>query len=75
MLTRGLRKLSSVLVCGLLLFGSGSPAFARTRNSCREHLRHAENNLRAAVRKHGEHSRQAENRRREVEKVRAECHM
>ena len=75
MFSRWLQKLSSIFVCALLLVGSGSPAFARTRKSCREHLRHAENNLHAAVRKHGEHSRQAEDRRREVEKVRAECHM
>jgi hypothetical protein len=74
-MNRWLAKSASAVVCVLMVLGSGSPLFARTRTSCREHLRHAENNLRAAVRKHGEHSSQAEKRRREVEKVRAECRM
>ena len=75
MLTKWLARPATLVVCALLLIGSSSPAFARNRKSCREHLRHAESNLHAAVRKHGERSEQAQKKRQEVEKIRAECHM
>jgi hypothetical protein len=40
---------------------------------CEQRVRRAEENLRRAIARHGEHSRQAERRRRELEEVRARC--
>lgn len=55
---------------GLFLAGSALPA----RADCAKDIRKAEANLDKAVRKHGEHSPQAEQRRRELEDVRRRCH-
>ena len=41
---------------------------------CEQQIRKAEAKLHNAERKHGEHSRQAESRRRDLENVRARCH-
>ena len=40
---------------------------------CEHRIRKAEQNLDNAVRRHGEHSRQAEQKRRNLEQVRASC--
>ena len=57
-----------------LLAGVATPARAGDRDDkCRRDMRRAEENLERAVRKHGEHSRQAEQRRRQREEVRERC--
>lgn len=53
------------------LAGAAVPA----RADCRGDIRKAEANLDKAIRKHGEHSPQAEERRRQLEEVRRRCHM
>ena len=40
---------------------------------CEQRIRNAENKLHNAERKHGEHSRQAEQKRHELEEVREHC--
>ena len=59
-----------VVLGGLCLAGSALPA----RADCAKDIRKAEANLDKAIRKHGEHSPQAEQRRRELEEVRRRCH-
>ena len=62
----------------VLSFLSGAvPAKALDRDDdrkCEQQIRKAEAKLHNAERKHGEHSRQAESRRRDLENVRARCH-
>jgi hypothetical protein len=61
------------LLCAMLgtvLLAGAMPA----RADCRHDIQKAEQNLDKAVRKYGEHSRQAEQRRHELEAVRARCH-
>jgi hypothetical protein len=51
------------------------PAFAKVhRDKCEQKYRKAEANLQQAIRKHGERSRQAEQKREQLERVRATCH-
>lgn len=59
----------------LLLVGAGSAAWADSPKDCAKRVQHAEKNLRDAERKHGRHSRQAAQRRREVEQARMKCSM
>ena len=58
-----------------LLAGVATPARADRDDKCRNDIRKAEQNFEKAVRKHGEHSEQAEQRRRQLEEVRERCHM
>jgi hypothetical protein len=48
-------------------------AFDRDDHRCERRIHRAEENLDRAVRKHGEHSRQAEQRRHELEEAREHC--
>jgi hypothetical protein len=57
-----------------LLMASLAPVAAVAAPHCRQRIERAEDNLRRAIRKHGERSRQAEQRRRELENARARCH-
>lgn len=56
----------------LLLLGSLS---ATAQERCQHRIWKAERNLHNAVLRHGEHSRQAEKRRRELEHARASCRL
>jgi ABC-type nickel/cobalt efflux system permease component RcnA len=60
----------------LSFLGGVVPARAVDRDDrkCEEQIRKAEAKLHDAERKHGEHSRQAESKRRDLENVRARCH-
>ena len=63
----------------LSFLGGAVPARAMDRDHdndrrCEEQIRNAERKLHDAERKHGEHSRQAQSRRRDVENARARCH-
>lgn len=63
--------ITAVLLSAFLMLGGTVPVQART--NCQKRIEKAENNLRKAVAKHGEHSRQAENRRRQLEEAREKC--
>jgi len=57
-----------------LLVGGVTPILAGDRDSdCRERIHNAEANLKREIDRHGEHSRQAEKRRHELERVRESC--
>ena len=58
-----------------LLAGTALPAQAEQDERCRRDIQKAEQNLDKAIRKHGEHSRQAEDRRRQLDEARERCHM
>ncbi len=74
MLQHRVTKIGAAFLAVLLLMGSASPAFARARRkNCEEKIRRDEAHLREAVRKHGEHSRQAEKWRQQLERARANC--
>jgi hypothetical protein len=65
---------TAVLLTLFLLMGSLVPAQARDRDDkCEQRVRKAEVSLQKAERKHGANSRQAQNRRRELEEARERC--
>lgn len=66
--------LGAVLSASLLV-GTAIPANADQDDRCRRDVHKAEQNLEKAIQKHGEHSRQAEDRRHQLEEVRERCHM
>ncbi len=70
---RSLRILCIALLTMVGLVGSSLPARADDHR-CERDIHRAEENLRVAIEKHGEHSRQAEKRRHELEDVRHRCH-
>jgi hypothetical protein len=67
------RKTMISLVLSGCLLGGVVPLQADRRSDCAKRIRKAEQNLDKEVRKHGEHSRQAEKRRHELEKTRENC--
>ena len=69
-----LRKTTLIsLLLGGCLFGGAVPLRADHRSDCEKHIQKAEDNLYKEIRKHGEHSRQAANRRRDLEQARYGC--
>lgn len=62
----------------LVMFLAGTvPVRALVRDDdhkCEQRIHKAEEKLQNAIRKHGEHSRQAEQRRHELEEARERCH-
>ena len=59
---------------GLLMLGSPAPMRAGDRDDkCERRIHKAQENLRQAERRHGEHSRQAEQRRHQLEETREKC--
>jgi hypothetical protein len=70
---RWFRRIGQAALLGALLLGV-VPAQARDRDDkCAQRIRKAEAQLDNAVRRHGRNSRQAEKRRRELERVRDQC--
>jgi hypothetical protein len=71
--------ITKTMLCGMLgaslMAGLATPAHADRDDRCERKIRKAEQNLEKAERKHGEHSRQAEKRRHELEEQRERCHM
>ena len=61
------------LLLGSCFFGGVVSLQADHRSDCEKHIQKAEDNLHKEIRKHGEYSRQAENRRRELEQARYGC--
>jgi type II secretory pathway component PulJ len=70
--------LAAILLSASLLAGIYQPAHAQRpyqrHYRCEQRIRQAEANLQRAIQRHGEHSRQAEKRRRQLEKLRMRCH-
>jgi hypothetical protein len=62
------------VVCAFAVLLSMGSVTAFAKNNCEKRVRKAEMNLQQAVRRHGARSRQAENRRRQLEQARATCH-
>ena len=75
MLHKGKIVVSAVV---LVMFLAGTvPVRALVRDDdrkCEQRIHRAEDKLQNAMRKHGEHSRQAERRRHELEEARERCH-
>lgn len=68
------RGILAAVLAAFFLLGSGVPAQAMDRdNKCQRRIERAESNLHKAIRKHGERSRQAEQRRRELREARERC--
>ena len=53
-----------------LIAGAAIPAHADQDDWCRHDVHRAEQNLDKAIQRHGEHNRQAEQRRQQLEEVR-----
>lgn len=72
------KVIAKTMLCAMLgaslLAGLATPARADRDDKCRNDIHKAEENLEKAVRKHGEHSKQAEKRRRQLHEVRERCH-
>jgi hypothetical protein len=68
-------SLCGAMLSACLIAGTAIPAHADQDDKCRHDIHRAEQNLDKAVRQHGEHSRQAEERRHQLEEVRERCHM
>ena len=69
-----LRKTALILLLlGGCLFGGVVSLPADQRSDCDKRIRKAEDNLHKEIRKRGEHSRQAENRRRDLDQARDRC--
>ena len=67
------RRIGQAALVGAVLLGV-VPAQARDPDDrCAQRMRKAEAQLDNAVRKHGRHSRQAERRRQELNRVRDQC--
>ena len=71
MLNRWFRGVMVLGVAALLVMGNVS---ATAADRCQRGVRKAEMPLQQAVQRHGEHSRQAGKKRRNLEQVRATCH-
>jgi hypothetical protein len=64
----------AAVLAAFFLLGSGVPTQAMNRDDkCERRIHQAETNLQKAIRRHGEHSRQAQQRRRELEEARERC--
>jgi hypothetical protein len=67
------RKLLAIALGAGMLVATAAPAMASSRNNCAHRIQQARINLDKAVRRHGVRSRQANERRRELEHARNSC--
>lgn len=68
-------KVFAAVIIAAMIFGSSAIASAVDRDDkCEQRIHKAEDNLQKAIRKHGEHSRQAEKKRHQLEETRERCH-
>jgi len=66
--------ITAALLSGFLLLGSAVPMHADDRDrKCERQIHNAEEALNKAIRRHGEHSRQAEQKRHALEETRERC--
>jgi hypothetical protein len=64
----------AAILAAFFLLGSAVPSMAVDRyNKCERRVQQAEANLQKAIRRHGDRSRQAEQRRRELQEARERC--
>ena len=70
MLSRLFRNAGLLGFSAMLFFGSTT---ASAEERCERRVRRAEIQLQQAVQRHGEHSRQAANKRRNLERARESC--
>jgi hypothetical protein len=70
-MTRTFKILSVVALTVAGMIGSSQVVVAQSR--CERRIHQAEENLRVAIERHGEHSRQAEKRRHELDEVHRSC--
>ncbi len=71
-------SIKKLMVAGLLacsLLAGSAMAYDRDGGRCEQRIDHAQRNLRKAIRKHGEGSRQARKRREQLESARQSCGM
>ena len=69
-----LKAMTTMLIfCAFLGSALPASAFVHRDRRCEQRVRRAQDNLRRAERRHGEHSRQAREKRRELEDARARC--
>ncbi len=74
-MTRKSGVLAAILAAFFLLSSPvPSRALDRDDERCHRQVEKAERNLDKAIRRHGEHSPQAERRRRQLEEARERCH-
>ncbi|MFL6389739.1 MAG: hypothetical protein ACJ71U_19860 [Terriglobales bacterium] len=75
-------KKAKIFIAAIVIssfLGGAVPAPAMDRDhdgdrKCEQQIHNAERKLQEAERKHGEHSRQAQSKRRDLENARARCH-
>jgi hypothetical protein len=69
------KTFGKTILCAMLgaSLTAGVAMPARADDKCSRDIHKAEENLQKAVQKHGEHSRQAEDRRHQLEAVRERC--
>ena len=71
------RPIRTLLTAALMAVLVGSvavqPVHAENRAKCQRNVEKAEANLDQAISRHGEHSKQAEQRRRDLAKAREKC--
>jgi hypothetical protein len=73
-MTRRHGILAAVLAAFFLLAGAAPTQALDRDDKCERRVQKAEANLQRAIRRHGEHSRQAEQKRRQLEETRERCH-
>ena len=68
-------RMATAALIVFTFLGSALPAsaFDHRDRQCEQRIRRAEDNLRRAERRHGDHSRQAQQKRRELQEVRERC--
>jgi hypothetical protein len=67
-------KLLAIGLGAAVMLGSAVPSMAAPRrNGCARRIHQAEMNLNRAIQRHGARSRQAAERRRQLERARANC--
>jgi hypothetical protein len=71
------RKTSIVatVLGGVLVIGGAVPSLADARSNCEKRVRNAEQNLQHEIDRHGEHGKNVETRRQQLERERQNCRM
>jgi hypothetical protein len=69
-----IRKSGAIILAGFFMVSTATMVEARDRDDkCEQRVHKTERNVERAVQKHGEHSRQAEKQRHEMEEAREKC--
>lgn len=65
--------IATAMLVGFTVAVPSAQAKQRYNNNCARKVHQAEYNLQRAIQRHGSHSRQAEQRRRQLRKIEARC--